>query len=425
MAPEQDLDKLMDSRHQLTNLGGTDIFSKAYEFQKIIEPAREAGLYPYFQPLENNYGPEAILKGKRVIMLGSNNYLGLTTDPRVREAAIDAIQKYGTSMTGSRLLNGTLEMHEIFENEIAEFLGKEAALVFTTGYQVNIGIISALASSGSTLILDEQNHASIFDAANLSGGKLRLFKHSDMADLERVISKIPYHEPKFLAIDGIFSMEGDITPLPQIIEICNKHHIRLMIDDAHALGVLGPRGEGTAAYFGLTQEVDLIMATFSKSFASTGGYVAGDKAIVDYIKHYGRSMIFSASLTPPNLAAARQALKILMKEPERVLQVKENAKKLKEGLLSMGWQVGLSETPILPVHVGNDITTLMLWKDLIEAGVYVNPVLYPAVEKDKAILRVSTMATHTDAHISQALEAFQVVGERYRVIEKRASNASR
>lgn len=425
MTEEKDLDKLVNSRHELTNLSGNDIFSKAYEFQKIIEPAREVGLYPYFQPFECNLGSEAILKGKKVIMLGSNNYLGLTTDPRVRRAAIEAIEKYGTSMTGSRLLNGTLELHETFEHEIAEFLGKEAALVFTTGYQVNLGIIAALADTSSTVYLDQLNHASLYDAVMLSGSKVRLFKHNQMADLERVLSNTPENETKLVAVDGIFSMEGDIAPLPEVVKLCKKYKARLLVDDAHALGVLGPQGQGTAAHFKLDQEVDLIMATFSKSLASTGGYVAGEKAVIDYIKHYGRSMIFSASITPPNLAAARTSLKILQEEPWRVQKSKDNAKKLKTGLLEMGWQVGPSNTAILPIHVGNDTTTLMLWRDLLEAGVYVNPVMYPAVEKDKALLRVSTMATHSDSQISQALEAFQVVGERYGVIEKRAINASR
>ncbi len=425
MTQEKDLDKIMNTRHELANLSSSDIFSKAYEFQKIIGPGREIGLYPYFQPFDRSLGSEAILNGKKLIMLGSNNYLGLTADPRVRQAAIDAIKQYGTSMTGSRLLNGTLELHETFENEMAEFLGKEAALVFTTGYQVNLGIIASLADITSTVYLDQLNHASLYDAVMLSGSKIRLFKHNNIIDLERVLSSTPEHEPKLVAVDGIFSMEGDIVNLPEVVKLCKKYKARLLVDDAHALGVLGPQGQGTAAHFGLTSEVDLIMTTFSKSLASTGGCVAGEKDVIDYIKHYGRSMIFSASITPPNLAAARMALKILNEEPWRIQKNLENAKKLKMGLLEMGWQVGPSETAIIPIHVGHDITTLMIWRDLIEVGIYVNPVIYPAVEKDKALLRVSTMATHTDNHINQALEAFQVVGERYGVIEKSAINASR
>ncbi len=420
----QDFDALMQSRHDLAAQEGLDVFEKARHFQKIIGSLREMGAYPFFQPLECNLGPEALVKGKPVIMLGSNNYLGLTTHPKVREAAIEAIQKYGTSMTGSRLLNGTLELHETFEHEIAEFLGKEAALVFTTGYQVNLGILSALANYDTLVFLDKCNHASLYDAAVLSGAKIVYFKHNDPRDLEKAFLRSPADKQKFVAIDGIFSMEGDICPLPEIVRLCKQYKARLLVDDAHALGVLGERGEGTAGHFGLTNEVDLVMSTFSKSLASTGGYVAGDFEVIDYIKHFGRSMIFSASITPPNLAAARMALQILKQEPERVRQVQANAKKLKEGLLAMGWQVGLAETPVIPVHVGSDYTTLQLWKDLLEAGVYVNPVLYPAVDKEKALLRVSTMATHTDAHLNQALEAFQVVGERYGVIEKKAKHAS-
>lgn len=425
MTKKHNIEHLVGQRHQIATMEGNDVFSKAHEFQKVLQAIQDTGLYPYFQALEVNLGPEVIIRNKKAIMLGSNNYLGLTTDPRVRQAAIDAIKQYGTSMTGSRLLNGTMELHEAFEEEIADFLKKEAALVFTTGYQVNIGIVSALCTPNTCVIMDDSNHASLFDAATLSGSKLRLFKHNDLQDFERILSQRPSSEAKFVAVDGIFSMEGDIAPLPEITKLCKSYGARLLVDDAHALGVLGPKGQGTAAHFGLTNEVDLIMATFSKSFASTGGYVAGDKVVIDYIKHHGRSMIFSASITPPNLAAARMALKILNEEPWHVQKHRENSKKLKTGLLEMGWQVGPSETAILPVHVGNDITTLMLWRDLLEEGVYVNPVLHPAVEKDKALLRVSTMATHTDTHINQALDAFQSVGEKYDLIEKRVVNVSR
>jgi 8-amino-7-oxononanoate synthase len=419
-----ELDQLVNSRHLLQDLDGVDLFSKAYEFQKIVGASREKEIYPYFQPLECNHGEEATLKGRRVIMLGSNNYLGLTTHPKVREAAIDAIRKFGTSMTGSRLLNGTLELHETFEREIAEFLGKESALVFTTGYQVNLGVISALANHNSVVFLDKLNHASLFDAVQMSGARAVFYKHCDMKDLERTLAKTPLGRPKLVATDGVFSMEGDIAPLPEIVALCKKYKARLLVDDAHALGTLGRSGEGTAGYYGLTDQVDLIMSTFSKSLASTGGYVAGESEVIDYIKHFGRSMIFSASITPANLAAARASFHLLQAEPERVQMAQNNAMKLKKGLMEMGWEVGPSETPIIPIIIGNDLTTLALWKDLLEAGVYVNPVVYPAVDRDKALLRVSTIATHTDNHLEQALEAFQVVGERYGLIQKQAINAS-
>ncbi len=420
----KDLDQLVNSRHFLPSREDSDIFAKAYEFQKIVGAGRDMGFYPYFQPLERNLGPEALLKGKRVVMMGSNNYLGLTTHPKVREAAILAIKKYGTSMTGSRLLNGTLELHELFESEIAEFLGKQAALVFTTGYQVNIGVITALANHNTFVFLDKLNHASLFDAVQMSEARAIFYKHTNTQDLEKALARVPLGKAKLVATDGVFSMEGDIAPLQEIVRLCQKYKARLLVDDAHALGVLGNKGEGTSGHFGVTAQVDLIMSTFSKSLASTGGYVAGDAEVIDYIKHFGRSMIFSASITPANLAAARAAFQILIKEPERVQMALRNSQKLRKGLMEMGWNVGPSETPIVPVLVGNDLTTLTLWKDLLEAGVYVNPVVYPAVEQDKALLRVSTIATHTDAHLQQALDAFQVVGERYRLIQKQASNAS-
>lgn len=421
---EKDLDQIMESRHQLMGSEDTDLFRKAKEFQKILGAGKEMGVYPYYQPLECNLGTEAILKGRRVIMLGSNNYLGLTTHPQVREAAIEAIKHYGTSMTGSRLLNGTLELHESFEREIAEFLGKEASLVFTTGYQVNIGIISALANGNTTVFLDKQNHASLFDAVQMSQARAIFYKHNNMEDLEKKLARTPLGRAKLVATDGVFSMEGDIAPLPEIVKLCKKYKSRILVDDAHALGTLGMRGEGTSGFFGVADEVDLIMSTFSKSLASTGGYVAGDREVIEYIKHFGRSMVFSASITPANLAAARAAFHILLLEPERVKKARQNAKKLRKGLEEMGWNVGPSDTPIVPILIGNDLTTLTLWKDLLEAGVYVNPVVHPAVDQNKSLLRVSTIATHTESHLQQALDAFQVVGERYNLINNQAINAS-
>ena len=417
-------DQLLSDRHQIPDQDDADLFAKAYEFQKIVGASRDLGIYPYFQPLEINLGAEAQLKGRRVIMLGSNNYLGLTTHPKVREAAIEAIKKFGTSMTGSRLLNGTLELHETFENEIAEFLGKEAALVFTTGYQVNLGVITALANHNTHVYLDKLNHASLFDAVQMSEARPIFFKHLNVHDLEKALARTPLGKAKLVATDGVFSMEGDVAPLREIASLCQKYKARLLVDDAHAFGVLGQRGEGSAGHFGISDQVDLIMSTFSKTLASTGGYVAGQAEIIDYIKHFGRSMIFSASITPANLAAARAAFHIMKAEPERVQMARANANRLRKELLAMGWDVALGETPIISIHVGNDLTTLALWKDLLEAGVYVNPVVHPAVDKDKALLRVSTIATHTTAHLDQALEAFQVVGDRYGLIQKQAVHAS-
>ena len=395
-----------------------DPFAKAREFQKIVGPSREMGIYPYFQPLECNLGEEAILKGQKVIMLGSNNYLGLTTHPKVREAAIEAIRRFGPSMTGSRLLNGTLELHETFEEEIAEFLGKPAAAVFTTGYQVNLGIISALANFNTTVFMDKLNHASLYDAVKMSDARVVYYRHLDMGDLEEALAKTPEGRAKLIATDGVFSMEGDVAPLPHLVFLAKKYHARLMVDDAHGLGVLGERGEGTAGHFRLSSSVDLIMSTFSKTLASTGGYVAGDFEVIDYIKHFGRSMIFSASITPANLAAARAALQVLKDEPERVQMARRNGQKLKNGLLEMGWNVGPTETPIIPVLIGNDVTTLAIWKDLLSEGVYVNPVVSPAVDPQNSLLRVSTIATHSDAHLGKALDAFRRVGERYGLLSR-------
>jgi len=421
----QDIDQLMENRHMLQSHEDSDLFAKAREFQNVVGASRDLGIYPYFQPLENNLGEEALVKGRRVVMLGSNNYLGLTTHPRVREAAIDAIRRFGPSMTGSRLLNGTLELHLNFEQEIAEFLGKPAAAVFTTGYQANLGIISALANHNTTVFMDKLNHASLYDAVKMSDARVVFYRHLDMQDLENALAKAPQGRAKFIVSDGVFSMEGDVAPLPHLVFLTKKYHARLLIDDAHALGVLGKRGEGTAGHFGLGNSVDLIMSTFSKSLASTGGYVAGDADVVDYIKHFGRSMIFSASLTPPNLAAAREALAVLRAEPERVEMVHRNAKKLKAGLIDLGYNVGPTETPIIPVIIGHDLTTLTLWKALLEEGVYVNPVVSPAVEADKSLLRVSTIATHQDIHIEKALSAFRKVGERFGLLNRQESTQAR
>lgn len=419
-----EFDQLLTDRHLLPDLDDADLFSKAFEFQKIAGAAREMGIYPYFQPLECNLGTEALLRGKRVIMLGSNNYLGLTTHPKVREAAIEAIKKYGTSMTGSRLLNGTLELHETFENEIAEFLGKEAALVFTTGYQVNLGVVTALANHNTNVFLDKLNHASLFDAVQMSEARPVFYKHLNLQDLEKALARTPLGKSKLIATDGVFSMEGHVAPLKEIVALAKKYKARLLVDDAHALGVLGERGEGTSGHFGVSEDVDLIMSTFSKTLASTGGYVAGQAEVIDYIKHFGRSMIFSASITPANLAAARAAFHVMLEEPERVQMARNNALRLRKELMAMGWEVAGGETPIISIHIGNDLTTLALWKDLLEAGVYINPVVHPAVDKDKALLRVSTIATHTDSQLSQALDAFQMVGERYGLIQKQALHAS-
>ena len=353
-----------------------DLFDKCLDYTEAKE-AIAAGWYPYFIPLTGNEGTVAIFHGRRLIMCGSNNYLGLTTDPRVRDAAIEAIKRYGTSCTGSRFLNGTLEMHEQLEHELADFVGKEAALVFSTGMQANLGAISALVGRGDIVILDKEDHASIVDGAKLSYGETKRFSHQDMAELERLLHKLPVDAGKLLVVDGLYSMEGDIAPLPEIVPLCKKYGVRVMVDDAHAIGVLG-RGRGTAAHFGMTDQVDLIMSTFSKSFASLGGFIAGDEPVIHYIKHHARSLIFSASIPPPNAAAALAALKIMRDEPERVERLKENADYMRQGFRRLGFDIGNSTTAVIPVIIGDYDRTLMAWKMLFEAGVFVNPVISPA-----------------------------------------------
>lgn len=386
-----------------------DIFEKCYTFTEAKE-AIAAGIYPYFIPLTENEGTEAVFRGHRLIMCGSNNYLGLTTDPRVRQAAIDAIKRYGTSCTGSRFLNGTLELHEELEHELADYVGKEAAVVFSTGMQSNLGAISALVGRGDYVILDKEDHASIVDAARLSYGETKRFGHQDMEELARVLSRLPAEKGKLVVVDGLYSMEGDIAPLPELAPLCKKYGARLMVDDAHALGVLGG-GRGTAAHFGMTDQVDLIMSTFSKSFASLGGFIAGDEPIVHYVKHHARSLIFSASIPPANAAAALAALKIMREEPERVQHLSDIADYMRQGYRQLGFNIGNSTTPIIPVIIGDRMGTIFAWKRLFEEGVFVNPVLSPGVQPGRELLRTSYMATHTFEQMDRVLEIFGKVGK--------------
>ncbi len=391
-----------------------DIFAKCTQFTAAKE-AIAAGYYPYFIPLTENEGTEAVFRGHRLIMCGSNNYLGLTTHPKVRQAALDAVHRYGTSCTGSRFLNGTLELHEQLERELAEWVGKEAALVFSTGMQANLGTISALVGRGDYVILDKQDHASIVDGAYLSWGETRRFRHNDMADLERVLQSLPDDKGKLVVVDGLYSMEGDIAPLPEMIPICQKYGARLMVDDAHAMGVLGG-GRGTAAHFGLTEGVDLIMSTFSKSFASLGGFIAGDEPVVHYIKHHARALIFSASIPPANAAAALAALQVMREEPERIARVNQIAENMRREYRRLGFDIGSSETPVIPIIIGDDTRTLLTWKALFEAGVFVNPVLAPATPEGRQLLRTSYMATHTDEQMERVLEIFEKVGKQMGLI---------
>ena len=391
-----------------------DIFEKCNNFTYAKEFIA-SGYYPYFIAMQGNEGSEAIFQGRRLIMCGSNNYLGLTTHPKVRKAAIEAIETYGTSCTGSRFLNGTLELHERLEIELANWVGKQAALVFSTGMQVNLGTISALVCKNDVVVLDRDDHASIVDGARLGWGKVRRFQHNNVEDLERILSGIEDNVGKLVVVDGLFSMEGDIAPLPEIAKVCKEYGARLMVDDAHALGVLGG-GRGTAAYFGLKDEVDLIMGTFSKSLASLGGFIAGDEDIIHFIKHHARSMIFSASIPPANAAAALAALLVMREEPERVKRVNDIGDFMRNSYHQLGFNTGNSVTPIIPIFVGDDMRAAIIWKAMFEAGVYVNMVVSPAVPEGKQLLRTSYMATHTDQQLAKVLEIFSRVGKKVGLI---------
>ena len=386
-----------------------DIFRKCYDFS-TVKDAKETGIYPYFIPLDENEGTEVIFNGQRVIMCGSNNYLGLTTHPKVREAAINAIKRYGTSCTGSRFLNGNMTLHETLEARLAEWVGKDAALVFSTGMQVNLGTISAMVGRGDYVVLDKEDHASIVDGAFLSSGKIVRYTHNDVDHLERVFKNLPEDRGKLLVVDGLFSMEGDIAPLPEIVPSCKQYGVRLMVDDAHAMGVLGG-GRGTAAHFGMTDDVDLIMSTFSKSFASLGGFIAGEADVVDYIKHKARSLIFSASIPAANAAAALAALEVMKEEPERIARVNAIGERMRREYKTLGFDTGDSVTPVIPIIIGDDALTFMTWKRLFENGIFVNPVISPAVSPGRQLLRTSYMATHTDEQMDQVLTIFEKVGK--------------
>lgn len=391
-----------------------DIFEKCSQFTEA-KAAIEQGYYPYFIPLNDNEGTEVTYQGRRLLMCGSNNYLGLTTHPKVKQAALDAIARYGTSCTGSRFLNGTLELHEQLERELADWVSKPAALVFSTGMQANLGAISALVCRSDVVVLDKLDHASIVDGARLAWGETKRFRHNDVQDLERILASIPEEKGKLVVVDGLFSMEGDIAPLPEIAPVCKKYGARLMVDDAHAMGVLGG-GRGTAAHFNMTDEVDLIMSTFSKSFASLGGFVAGDADVIHYIKHHARALIFSASIPASNAAAVLAALEVMREEPERVQRVNQVAERARSELRRLGFNIGNSQTPVVPLIIGDDMRTLFTWKALFEAGLFVNPVLSPAVPEGSQLLRTSYMATHTDEQIDRALEMFERIGRQMGVI---------
>ena len=392
-----------------------DIFDKAYNYTAARE-MQALGLYPYFLPLEDTEGTEVVIDGRRILMIGSNNYLGLTTDPRVRKAAIDAVARYGTSCTGSRFLNGTLALHKEAEARLAKYVGKESALVFSTGYQVNLGVISCLVGRGDVVIADKDDHASIVDGCMLALGEMRRFSHNDLDHLDRVLAKVDPEIGRMVVVDGVYSMGGDLAPLPELVEICKRHSARLMVDDAHSIGVMG-RGRGTAAHYGVTDQVDLIMGTFSKSFASLGGFIAGDESVIHYIQHNARSLIFSASMPASNVAAVLAALDIMENEPELVDRLWQVTERMRTGLKALGFRMGPSCTPIIPIIIGEMEKTFLAWKMCFEAGLYTNAVVAPAVPPDQCMLRTSYMATHTDEEIDRALSILGEVGRKLALID--------
>ena len=387
-----------------------DLFNKCNTFTRADE-AMEADLYPYFTPIQEVWGNKVKVRNKEMVMVGSNNYLGLLDHPKVKKAAQAAIDRYGVATCGSRFLNGTLDIHVELENRLAAFMKKEAALTFSTGFQTNQGIISTLIGKGDAVITDRMDHASIVDACRLSFGDIYKFKHNDMADLERILSSLSLDQGKLIVVDGVFSMEGDVADLPGIIKLAKKYQSRIMVDDAHGLGVMGTNGRGTCEHFGVEDEVDVVMGTFSKSFASLGGFVAANKKVVSYIKHSARALIFSASITPASVATVLATLDIIETEPDRRARLWEITNKMKSSFQAMGYNTGPSATPIIPLMIFDDEKAFTLWRSLREHGIFANPVIYPAVPQGQSLIRTSYSATHSDEELDYVLECFRQSGK--------------
>lgn len=390
------------------------LFDKCSNFTQARE-IKKTGLYPYFKSISKSNDTIVTIEGRDIIMMGSNNYLGLTHHPKVLEAARDALERYGSGCTGSRFLNGTLDLHEILEQRLAAFIGKESALVFSTGYQANLGLISALVGRNDVVLIDKLDHASIVDGAKMSYGVTERFRHGDMAQLESLLQK---HSGKglLIVVDGVYSMEGNIANLPALVDLAHRYGAALAVDDAHAVGVLGPNGEGTAAHFGLADEVDVIAGTFSKSLGSIGGYVTGTEEVIDYLKHVSRPLMFSAALPPANTAGVLAALEVMVSEPERRENLWKNTHKLQDGLKSLGYEIGASETPIVPVVIGELWDTFRFWRKVFDAGIFTNPVVPPAVPPKECRLRTSLMASHSDSQIDFALDTFAKLGKEVGII---------
>lgn len=396
-----------------------DIFQKCFDFTRA-DDVKKSGLYPYFRPIEENEGPVVQIEGKKMIMAGSNNYLGLTAHPKVKEAAIKAVEKYGTGCSGSRYLTGTLDLHIELEKRMAKFFGTEAVLLFSTGYQTAQGIIPTIVQKGEYIVSDKDNHACIVAADLMAKGafaEFKRYKHNDMDDLEAVLSRIPKDKGILIVSDGVFSTTGEIVELPRMVELAQKFGARLLIDDAHSVGVIGVGGRGTGSHFGLMDKVDMTMGTFSKTFASLGGFVAGTERVINYIKHHAPALIFSASPTPASVAAAMAALEILEEEPERVDRLIANAEYMRRGFKAMGYRIIEGKTGIVPVIIGDDERTFIFWRKLFDAGMFTNAFISPGVPPGMAMLRTSYMTTHEKEHLDRILELFGEIGKELGIIK--------
>ncbi len=395
-----------------------DLFAKCGEFTAAKE-VMAAGFYPYFRPISSSSGDEVVVNGKTMLMIGSNNYLGLVDDQRVKEAASEAVLKYGSGCTGSRFLNGTLDLHVELEQKLAQFMKKESALVFSTGFQTNLGTISCLINKDDLIVIDRSNHASIVDGCRLAYGKTIKYRHNDMDDLRRVIEIAMTNGVRggiLIITDGVFSMEGDIVDLPRLCQVADEYGARVMIDDAHSIGVLGEDGRGTAEHFDLIDRVDITMGTFSKSFASLGGFIVGDEEMIHFVKHFARELIFSASIPPGSIAAVLAVLEIMEKEPERRTQLWDNTRKMQTGFRDLGFDIGATETPVIPIMIGDDMVCFKFWRALSDAGIFANPVVPPAVGPGMSLIRTSYTATHTTDQLDRVLETFSELGKKYGII---------
>jgi len=395
-----------------------DLFQKCRNYTRHKQ-AEANGLYPYFKAIESGADAEVMIKGRKMIMIGSNNYLGLTTHPKVKEAAKCAIDKYGSGCTGSRFLNGTLDIHEELEHRLARFVRKEKALLFSTGFQTNLGTISTLVGKDDLILCDRMNHASIIDGCRLAFGRTIKFKHNDMEDLERVLNSPDVEDiigSALVVTEGVFSMEGDLGALQQIVRLRKRYNFRILLDDAHGIGYMGANGRSSAEHFGVEKETDLIMGTFSKSFASLGGFIAGEGEVIDFIKHNARALIFSASMPPSAVATVLAALDIMEKEPEHRERLWRNARKMQSAYRDLGFNIGGTQSPVIPIIIGDFEKTLVFWKELFEAGVFVNPIISPAVPADMCLLRTSYMATHTDDELDRVIDIMAKIGKKLGVI---------